>query len=114
MPDLVTEIGKLFAPAIPVRLAAVDRVGSDVPVLSETHVVEDEKFRFRTEERGVGDPGALQVRLGFFGDAARVAIVRLARDRLDDRADEAERRLGVEDIDPGASPDPESRACRKR
>ena len=69
-------------------------------MLAEAHVVENEKLRFRSEERGVGDAGALQIGFRFFGDAARVAIVRLARDRIDDRADEAQRRLGVEDVDP--------------
>ena len=69
--------------------------------VAETHFVENEKLRFRSEERRVGDAGALQIGFRFFGDAARIAIVRLARDRIDDRADETERRLGVEDVDPG-------------
>ncbi len=68
--------------------------------VTESHVVEDEELRFRSEERGVGDAGALQIRFRFFGDAARVAIVRFARDRIDDGADQTQRRLGVENIDP--------------
>ena len=56
------------------------------PRICKSHIVENEKFRFRPEERGVGDAGAFQISLGFFGDAARVAIVRFARDRIDDRA----------------------------
>ena len=98
--DLVTEIWKFFALAVPMSLAAIDRVGRAVAGVAETHVVEDEKFRFRAEERGVGDARALQISFRFFRHAARIAIVRLARDRLDDRADETERRLGVENVDP--------------
>ena len=101
-PDLVAEVRKLFPAAIPMPFAAVDHVGGAVPVVVETHVVEDEKFRFRSEKRGVGDAGALQIRLGFFRHAARIAIVGLARDRLDDRTNETERWLGVKDIDPRA------------
>ena len=70
-------------------------------MLAESHVVEDEKLRFRSEERGIGDAGRFQICFGFFGDAARVAIVRLARDRIDNRADQRQRRFGVEDVDPG-------------
>ena len=100
-PDFVAEVWKFFPPAVPMSLGTVDRVGATVPGVIETHVVEDEKFRLRPEERGVGNAGALQIRLRFFRDPARIAVVRLARDRLDDCADEAERRLGVENIDPG-------------
>ena len=46
----------------------------------------------------------MQIRFRFFCDAARVPIVRLARDRIDDGANETERRLRIEDIDP----------CRRR
>ncbi len=79
---------------------AVDKMHRGVALITESHVVEDEELRFRPEERGVGDAGALQICFGFFGNPARVAIVRLARDRIDDRADQDERRFGVEDIDP--------------
>ena len=42
----------------------------------------------------------MQISLGFFGNSARVAIVGLARDWIDNGANEAERWLSVEDIDP--------------
>ena len=82
-------------------LTAIDLMQRRVAFVSEPHVVENEKLRFRSEERGVGNPGALQVCFRFFGDAARIAIVRLARDRIDNRANETQRRFGVEDVDPG-------------
>src|SRR4029453_1604431 len=55
--DLVTEVWKFFPRAVPMSLTTVDRIGRAVPGVAETHVVEDEKFRFRSEKRGVGDPG---------------------------------------------------------
>ena len=71
-----------------------------VAAICKSHIIENEKFRFRPEECGVGNAGAFQVSLCFFGDAARVAIVRFARDRIDDRANQTQRRFGVEDVDP--------------
>jgi len=99
-PDLVTEVGKLLPLAVPMSFAAVDRVERAVSREAETHVVENEKLRFRPEESGVGYASALQISLLFFCDATRVPVVRLARNRFDDRADEAQGRLGVENIDP--------------
>ena len=101
--DLVAEVWEFFPRAVPMSLALSTEMEELIPGVAETHFVEDEKFRFRSEERGVGDAGALQIRLRFFRHAARIAIVRLARDRLDDRANETECRLGVEDVDPRAS-----------
>ncbi len=80
---------------------AVDEMEGGIAGVAVADFVENEELGFRSEEGGVGDAGALEIRFGFFGDAARVAIVRFARDRIDDGANEAEGRLGVKDIDPG-------------
>jgi hypothetical protein len=98
--NLVAEVWKFFAAAVPMSFRAVDEMEGRIAAVAVTDLVEDKELRFRPEERGVRDAGALQIRLRFFRDAARVAIVRLARDRIDDRANKTERRLGVENIDP--------------
>ncbi len=46
-------------------------------VVLPAHGVEDEKFRLRTEESGVGDARGFQERLAALGDRARVAAVGL-------------------------------------
>src|SRR5439155_23665196 len=64
-------------------------------------VIEYKKFRFWSEKRGVGNASAFQIVLRFFGEAARVAVVWFARNRVDDSADQCERRFGIKNIDPG-------------
>src|SRR5438045_4218756 len=63
--------------------------------------VENKELPLRSEEGRVRNTGALQMRFGFFGDAARVAVIRLTRDRVDDGANQAERWFGVKNINPG-------------
>src|SRR5204863_9676559 len=84
-----------------VSFRAVDAMERRIAAVAVTYFVEDEEFRFRPEERGVRDAGALQIRFRFLSDTARVAVVGLARDRINDRANQAQRRLRVEDVDPG-------------
>ena len=79
---------------------AIDEMERRVGGVAEAHVVEDEKLGLRPEERSVRDAGALQIRFCFFRDAARIAVVRLARDRIDNRANQTQCRFGIEDIDP--------------
>ena len=62
----------------------------------ELHVVEHEEFGFRSEIDGVADAHRLDHGFGFFGDAARVAVIRLAGGRLEHVADENERGLRKE------------------
>ncbi len=50
--------------------------------LAVADIVEDEEFRFRAQVRGVRDARLLQVRFGFAGNIARIAAVRLVRDRI--------------------------------
>ena len=38
--------------------AALDLVKGGIRARGKTHIIEDEKFRFRPEEGGVGDTGA--------------------------------------------------------
>src|SRR4029077_1842192 len=62
--------------------------------------VEDKKFRFRSDKRGVRDTGRFEISLRFFGNAPRVAIVRLASDWIDDRANKTQRWFSIENIYP--------------
>ena len=72
------------APGIPAALFRIDEIKPAVLVLIEADVVEDEELGFRAEVRRVADTAILQVEFGFFRDPARVAIVVLPGDRVDD------------------------------
>ncbi|MNX95858.1 hypothetical protein D3C86_1281530 [compost metagenome] len=65
------------------------------------HAVENEEFRFRTEEGGVAQAGALQVGFGALRDGTRIAVVTLAVRRLDHVAGQHQRRFFVERVDVG-------------
>ena len=89
-PNLVTDIRKFFARAVPMAFDTVHEMERRIARVTEAHVVEDKKLRFRPEECRVGDAGALQISFCFFGDTARVAIVRFARDRIDNGANQTQ------------------------
>ena len=86
VPRLVREVRRAVELALASRVPhALDRVEEVVTrelVLIEAHRVEDVELGFRPEVRGVGEAGRLQVRLGLLHDVARVARVRLARERI--------------------------------
>ncbi len=81
-------------------LSAVDHVRRRVPAICKSHIVENKKFGFRSKECGVCNAGTHQISFCFFGDSARVAIVRFACNGIDDGADQTESRFSVEDINP--------------
>ena len=60
------------------------------------NVVKDEKLRLGSKVCRIGDAGALQISLGLFGHPTGIAFVRFSGDWILDRANQAERRLGVE------------------
>ncbi len=66
----------------------IDEMERRISGVTEPHIVKNEKLSLGSEERGVGDAGALQVGLRFLSNAARVTVVRLARDWIDDGANE--------------------------
>jgi len=72
--------------------AGVERIGR------EAHVIEDEELRLRTEVSGVADASLLQIGFGLLCDAARIALIKLAGGRLDDVAEDGERRLREERV----------------
>ena len=60
---------------------------------AEAGAVEHEELGLGPEVGGVADAALLQVELGALRDVARIADVGLARDRIDDVADQHERRV---------------------
>ncbi len=73
---------------VPEALDRIDRVEAGVVGDVVADVVEDEELRLWTDVGGVADAGDLEVRLGALGDAARIAVVALAGDRIVDVADD--------------------------
>ncbi len=98
---LVPEVRLLVAPGVPRAFLGVDEVVAVVGSRGIADVVEDEELRLGAEERRVGDPGGLEVRLGLPRDVARVAGVALLRDRVDDVADQRQGRPGDERVHDG-------------
>ncbi len=76
--------GYLLAPGVPAAFLRVDEVEGAMRILIEADVVEDKELGFGAEEGGVCDAAVLQIKFGFFGNPARVAVVVLARDRIND------------------------------
>ncbi len=76
----------LFAPRVPAALFGVDVVEAGVLVLVKANVIENEELGFGAEVGRVGKAAVLQVHLGFLGDPARIALVVLPRDGIDDVA----------------------------
>ncbi len=89
----------VLASGVPAALLGVDEVVAGVRVLVEADVVEDEELGFCSEISRVGQAGILQIKLGFLRDPARIAIVVLACDGVDDVADHHQRLGFVERID---------------
>ena len=74
----------LLAPRIPASFFGVDEVIARVGVGVEADVVEDEELRFGAEIGRIGKAAVLEVELGLLGNPARIAIVVLPRNRIDD------------------------------
>src|SRR5436190_2190670 len=74
-PNLVPEVWKLFASAVPMSFGAIDDVRCRVAAICKSYIIENEKFCFRSNECGVCNPSRFEVSLRFFGNTARVAIV---------------------------------------
>ncbi len=99
--DLIPGVRHLLATAVEDALSGVDLVEGAARGGVVTDIVEDEEFRFRSKVGGVPDLGALEILLRPESDAARVPLVGLHRDRIDDGANKAEGGFGVERIDHG-------------
>ena len=93
VPRPVPQVGAAAVPArVPDPLFGVDVVVALVRVLVEPHAVENEELGLGAPVRGGRDSGRLEVLLGLEGDEARIARVRLERERIVDVAGERERR----------------------
>src|SRR4029453_8093476 len=78
---LADRVAQAGLAGVPVAFARVDEVARLVRPERVRDVVEDEELALGAEVRRVGDPGRVQVLLCATGDAARILVVRLARDR---------------------------------
>ena len=90
---LVPQVRVLLAPRVPLPFGGIQEVEPLVLVLPVADVVENEELRLRAEVGHVADARRLQVRLRLARDVARVARVVLLGDRVDDVADQRQRRL---------------------
>ena len=88
-----------FPSRIPTPFLGVDVVKAGVCILIEANVIEDEELGFGAEIGGIGDARVFQVQLGLARDPARVAIVMLARDRIDNVAGHHQRPGFIERVD---------------
>ena len=104
----------LFAAGVPAAFFRVDEVEAVLLALIEADVVEDEKLGFGAEVGGVGHAGGGQIHLRLFRDVARIAVVALLGDGIDDVADHDQRWNFGERIHHVACRDRESAACRFR
>ena len=96
VPRTVREVGRSVRAGVPDAFFRVDVVVAEVLRLIEAQRVEDVELDLRTPERRVGDAGRWEELFGLLRDVAGVARVRLARDRIEDVADQVER-LHLED-----------------
>jgi len=89
------------ATGAPVRLFGVDFHEAAGQAGVPTHIIENEKFRLRPEERGVGDAGGFEVSLGAARHRARVALIALHGVRFQHVAGDVQRHLVGERIEHG-------------
>ncbi len=86
---------------VPGALVGIHLVGTAVHAGVVAHVVEDEEFVLGAEQRGVRDPGGLQVSLGTLRERPGIALVALHGHRLDHVAAQIDRGLLIERVDHG-------------
>ena len=94
----VAEVGALLPTGVPDPFDRIDVVVAFESVLVEADLVEDEELGLWAEVGHVAEAAGLDVSLGFLGDAARVARIGFAGNRIDDVAEQAERRLVAERV----------------
>ena len=99
--DFVAQVGHLLPPGVPDGLFGIDGIKRAVGFGVELHVVKDEEFGFRTEDRAVSDAGGQEVFFGPLGDAARIAGVGFLGAGLGDGAGQREGGGGHEGVDEG-------------
>src|SRR3989440_570172 len=86
---------------LPLTLARLDLVEAVVGTAIVGDAVEDEELRLRPEIGDVADAGRLEVLLRFLRDETGVARILLLRNRIDDVADERQRRVLHEGVHHG-------------
>ncbi len=95
------QVGLRVLARVPDAFIRIDVVVAAEGVLVEAQGVEKVELRLRAPVAHVGDARAAQVLLGFLGDEARVPAIGLARDRVDDVADQEQGLVRKHRIDGG-------------
>ena len=101
---LVTDLSAqvvAFLPDVPGAFFGIDEVEAAVARLIEPGLIEDEELRLRPPVRGIADLRALEIFFRLLRHKPRITIIGLARNRIDDVADEAHRRNRTERIETG-------------
>ena len=83
---------------IPPALFRIDKIKAMLRRAVEVHVIEDKKFRFRSEIRCIRDAGFFQVSLGPLRDPARIAPIWLPGKWIDRIPDHHQRRRLAEGV----------------
>ncbi|EDM30433.1 hypothetical protein RTM1035_10510 [Roseovarius sp. TM1035] len=89
----------VFGVTVPRRVNSVYLIRDFVDGVREAHVVKDEEFSFGAKIGHIADTGRLEICLGFFCRAARIAIVGFAGVGFNNRAMDAKCLFRVERID---------------
>ena len=97
----IAEVGRAVATAIPDAFVRVDLIEALAGVLAEADRVEDVELDLGAEVGGRGDAALRDEGFSFFRDVPRVARIALHRARLDDVADDAQRRDGAGRVEEG-------------
>ena len=98
--DLSAQVDAVL-PHVPHAFLGIDVVIAAMARLVVPRMIKNEEFGFGPPVRGVADLGALEIFLRLLRDVARIALIGLARDRIDHIADQAERRHERERVQAG-------------
>ena len=82
MTRLVSKIRAFIPSAVPYSFFGIERIKGAVPLGIKTHIVKDEKFRFRADKSRVAYPGFLQICLRFFCYIPGIAGIGFPRQRI--------------------------------
>ena len=91
----------IFLAGIDRQFGGIEAVSSLVRLGGPTHVIEHEELGFRSEEHRVTHAARLHIGFGLFGRRTWVAVVSLARDRVQDVTHHGQRGLLKEWVNHG-------------
>ncbi len=77
----------VFAAGVPAAFFGIDEIETAVLVLIEANIVEDEELGLGSKVGGIGNTAVFELQFRLLGDPARIAVVVLARNGVDDVAE---------------------------